>query len=88
MSHKLTEAGIAVADIARVMGVSRQSASGWVNGHHVPHRFLAPRFERLLDLVAVEVEAGRLPLSETASRAQRRALTAYLLEQLTTQPTA
>lgn len=87
MSTKLIDAGLYVADIARLMGVSRQSASGWANGHHQPHRFLMTRFQRLLDLVDAEVEAGRLPLPATATRARRRALTAYLLERLNEQPT-
>lgn len=82
--------GLTVADFARLMGVARQTASGWVNGHHMPCQILGPRYYALLDLIYAEVEAGRLPLRAGSHqiRSKRLALNSYLLEQLTSKPTA
>lgn len=80
MPVRVAGSGLSVAEIARLMGVARQTASEWVNGHHAVHKVLLPRFKALLDLVDAEVEAGRLPLPVRTTYARRQALETYLLE--------
>ncbi len=63
-------AGIGPGVLAKLMGVSRVTASQWVNGHAEPHRLLKERVDSLLTKVNYAVSHGRLPLATYPGRAR------------------
>lgn len=62
----LEAAGITVSEFARLAGVSRPTASGWINGHRDPHPWIAERVDRLLGSIHKAVSANALPVYRPA----------------------
>jgi hypothetical protein len=58
----LKTAGITPGTLAKLLGVSRVTASQWMNGHANPHKLLTNRVERFLRMVALALEHKLLPL--------------------------
>jgi hypothetical protein len=58
-------------DIARLLGVSRVTASLWLHGRNHPHHLLISRVSRLLDSVRLCVDSGAFPVPRTISRRER-----------------
>ena len=64
----LKQAGITPGLTAKLVGVSRVTASQWCNGHAQPHRLLANRVTEYLRLVKLAVDSGALPLKINPGR--------------------
>lgn len=58
----LSTAGITPGMAAKLVGVSRVTASQWINGHAQPHRLLGNRVHEFLRLVKLALDQGKLPL--------------------------
>jgi transcriptional regulator with XRE-family HTH domain len=58
-------------DVAKLLKINRVTVSQWFNGHTQPHRLLTDRVNKLLDAVALGVEAGELPVPHEISRRER-----------------
>lgn len=58
---KAIKAGIAPRHISTKLGISRVTASNWLNGHTQPHRLLMGVVVELLANVSAAVAAGDLP---------------------------
>lgn len=59
-------------DVARALGVTRVTASMWLNKHTQPHSLIRERVEKFLDAVYRAVEAGQLPVPHRVTRRERR----------------
>lgn len=57
----VAKAGLTQSEFAALVGANRISVNHWVNKRRTPHRHLAPRVKKALQLIARAVEAGRLP---------------------------
>lgn len=62
MKQLLSAAGIGVSAFAKLAGISRVTASLWVNGHTKPHALHAARIEELLARIRQRVSTCELPL--------------------------
>jgi DNA-binding transcriptional regulator YdaS (Cro superfamily) len=62
------QAGITPGIVARLVGVSRVTASQWVNGHAKPHKLLESRVAEFLAIVAAGVEQKLLPVTPYPGR--------------------
>lgn len=67
----LSLARLTPIDIARCVGVSRVTASLWMNKHNGPHHLIRDRLERFVDAVAKAVQAGQLPVPHAITRRER-----------------
>ncbi len=67
MKETLAAAGINVSEFARLCGVTRVTASTWVNKRHAPHHYLRDRVAKLLALIVDATEAGALPVPNDPS---------------------
>lgn len=59
----IKKAGITPGVLAKLLDVSRVTASQWMNGHASPHRLLEGRVETLLKEVDFALAQGLLPLA-------------------------
>lgn len=66
--HILKQAGIGPTDISRMVGVSRVTASGWLNNKFSPSRLLEDRLQKFIDVVKLALEAGELPVPQAVGR--------------------
>lgn len=67
----LDDAGITVAEFAKMCGVTRGMVYRWERGSNV-HPLRVPRVKKLLAAIAAAIEAGELPLGKDKdARAQR-----------------
>ena len=64
----LAKAGITPGIAAKLVGVSRVTASQWVNGHASPHRLLGNKVHEFLRLVKLALEQKLLPLASYPGR--------------------
>lgn len=72
MFDTVRTAEIRTAELARLLGVCRQTASGWLHGQAVPHRLHSARVQAILDAVNLAVESGQLPPPRTIRGAARQ----------------
>jgi hypothetical protein len=61
-------AGIKPGVVAKLIGVSRVTASQWCNGHAQPHRLLDGRVQEFLAIVHAAVDWKMLPLTSYPGR--------------------
>lgn len=71
MFETAKRAGLMPHDFAKMLKISRVTASLWFNGHNKPHRLLSGRVYKLLDAVERAVESGELPAPADLSREDR-----------------
>jgi transcriptional regulator with XRE-family HTH domain len=71
MFDVVKQAGISVSDFARIAGVSRVSASQWMNGRVSPHRLHKRKIEQLLTAIKAGVDNEDLPVPGGLTDAQR-----------------
>lgn len=65
------EAKLTPNDVAKLMRVSRVTASLWFNRHNQPHHLIRARVERLLGAVKAGLEAGDFPVPYGTPRRER-----------------
>lgn len=70
------------ADIAKLLRVSRVTASQWLNGHTQPHHLLTDRVRELVDAVDAAVQAGLLPVPHHVHRRERGLYVQRAIEQV------
>jgi hypothetical protein len=58
---EMRAAGLTPQVLGRLIGISRVTASYWLNGHRQPHPLLRRKVVLLLDGVRREVQIGSLP---------------------------
>ena len=71
MFEPVIAAKLRPCDLSKLLGVSRVTCSLWLNGRSNPHRLLAGRVKRLLDIVGLCVQNGTLPVSRDVHRRER-----------------
>lgn len=54
--------------VAKLLKVSRVTASTWLNGHVEPHTLITPKLDKLAVLVQRAMEAGELPFPPGVAR--------------------
>lgn len=59
------------SDIAKLLSVSRVTASMWFNGHTQPHRLLEERVEEMRQRIRTALDAGDLPIPHHVTRRER-----------------
>jgi len=64
----LKQAGLRPKHIAPALGVSRVTASLWLNGHGNPHVLLRQKVSEFAELVNKAIRCGKLPIPETVSK--------------------
>jgi transcriptional regulator with XRE-family HTH domain len=67
----LEQAGLRPRHIQRILGVSRPTASQWMNGKKRPHVLLASKIEPFMAAVKRALEDGKLPCTEDIPRNER-----------------
>lgn len=65
------EAGLGPTDISRFTGVSRVTASSWMNFRTSPSSLVAEKLQKLIDATERALDAGDLPLPYEVSRRER-----------------
>jgi hypothetical protein len=80
------EARLTPNDIAKLLRVSRVTASLWFNKHNKPHHLIRARVERVLEAVKAGMEAGDFPIPHGTPRRERhlyvqRAIQKHLKEE-------
>jgi len=60
----LVDAGLKPRHLARILNVSRVTASNWLRGKSQPHSLLADKAILLVNAVEAAVEAEELPVSK------------------------
>lgn len=61
----IKRAKLRVTEVARLLHVSRPTASNWFNGVHEPHAMIRGKLNKLLDAIGAALEAGELPVPPT-----------------------
>lgn len=56
--------------VAKLIGVSRVTASLWLNGHSKPHVLLHEKVNLFADAVSKATDAGKLPIPEGVSKSE------------------
>ena len=69
----LKTAKIGVGEFAKLAGVSRVTASLWVNGHAKPHPLHGDKIDQLLAGITSAVAGGKLPLTARYKKDERLA---------------
>lgn len=64
------EARLASRHIARLLGVSRVTASLWLNGHSNPHVLLHEKVMQLAEAVSKMTDEGKLPIPFGVSKSE------------------
>lgn len=64
------EAGLRPKHLAPILGISRVTASIWLNGHGDPHVLLRKKVDTLAALVMKALDAGKLPIPEDVSKSE------------------
>lgn len=80
MFDVLNRAGVTPSIVARLLKVSRVTASLWINGHSKPHRLIERRVSRLLVAVKAAYDAKELPLSADVPIRDRSAETIRIID--------
>lgn len=71
MFQDAKKAGLLPSDIAKLMRVSRVTASLWFNGHQKPHHLLMPRIEAVLAAIDQAVAKDELPVPYEITQRER-----------------
>jgi transcriptional regulator with XRE-family HTH domain len=71
MFQAAKDARITPNDFAKVMGVSRVTASLWFNGHNKPHHLIRKRVEEALDCIRKGLNGGDFPVPYEVVRRER-----------------
>lgn len=58
-------------DMAKLMKVSRVTASLWFNGHSKPHHLLTARCTKILGAIKAGMSSGDFPVPHDVSRRER-----------------
>lgn len=61
MFEQAISAGIKPRHVAKILGISRVTASQWLNNHTEPHSLLRSRVKLLLESINKAVEDQKLP---------------------------
>lgn len=69
----LKKAEVGVGEFAKLAGVSRVTASLWINGHAAPHTLHKDKIDRLWVAISIACGDGTLPLSGKVLKADRAA---------------
>lgn len=64
------EAKLRPKHLAPILGVSRVTASVWLNRHGEPHVLLRKKVDILAALVSKALEAGKLPIPSGVNRSE------------------
>lgn len=67
----LKKAGVGVGEFAKLAGVSRVTASLWINGHAAPHTLHKDKIDRLWVAISNAMVENQLPLSGKLTKADR-----------------
>lgn len=65
------DARITPNDFAKVLGVSRVTASLWFNGHNSPHHLIRKRVEETLEAIKRATDGGDFPVPYEIPRRER-----------------
>ncbi len=65
------EAGLGARHIAKLVGVSRVTASLWLNGHCKPHVLLQEKVNLLAESIAGALASGKLPIPLGVSKSDQ-----------------
>lgn len=76
-------ANLGPADMAKLLRVSRVTASLWLNGHKQPHHLHSESVSTLIDKVARALGAGLLPVPHNVTRRERGLYLQKVLTQVT-----
>lgn len=61
-------AGLRPKHLSPILGISRVTASIWLNGHGNPHVLLHKKVANLAHLVSKAVDSGKLPIPADVSK--------------------
>lgn len=64
------KAGLRPKHLAPILGVSRVTASIWLNGHGQPHVLIRKKVDALAELVSKALAARKLPIPEDVSKTE------------------
>lgn len=64
------EAGLRPKHLAPILGVSRVTASIWLNGHGEPHVLIRKKVDVLAELVSKAIKARKLPIPADVSKSE------------------
>lgn len=68
---KKDQANIGVGNFAKIAGVSRVTASLWINGHTKPHMLHADKIAVILASIKLALDKGLLPIPLNVVRKER-----------------
>ena len=71
MFRSVKAAGLKPCEIARLLNVSRVTASLWLSGRNNPHHLIVVRVQKLVDAVSQCVENASFPVPRDISRRER-----------------
>lgn len=71
MIDTFKKAGLSPGYVARLLNISRVSASFWFNEHSRPHKLIARRVDRLIKAIESALNIGDLPLPEDYPRREK-----------------
>lgn len=72
MFDVVKQAEIKPHELARLIGVSRVTASMWLNGHTNPHKLLEAKVQKVLDAVRRALDEDQLPAPRGLTGEDRR----------------
>lgn len=75
----LKKAEIGVSEFAKLAGVSRVTASLWINGHAAPHQLHKEKIERLWVAISIACGDCTLPLGGKVPKEDRAAKLAEVI---------
>lgn len=76
------EAGLRPKHLAPIIGVSRVTASIWLNGHGEPHVLLRKKVDALEALVRKAIQARKLPIPADVSKSEEVEYLRVTLQQM------
>lgn len=71
MFKPVKQAKLTVQEFAAIAGVSRVTASLWLNGHKKPHMLHASKIGTIINAIELAIDKDKLPLSNTVPRLDR-----------------
>lgn len=71
MFKPVKQAKLTVQEFATIAGVSRVTASLWLNGHKKPHLLHASKISMLINAIDLAIYKEQLPLPTTVTRVDR-----------------
>lgn len=73
-------AGVKPRHVARLLGVSRVTASNWLRGATKPHSLVQTQVKLLFDAVSLAVNEGNLPVSDKLPPDERSVKTVSVIK--------